>query len=90
MVGKKYRVTNGLKLYRWFDLLIVAPTKRDAQSQLMEHGLTLTSFRRFPLELVRGEVEMQEQDDKANVITVKRPAQEVIELCGRGIIPEGE
>lgn len=88
MAGQ-YKVTKGLRLYRWFDKLIVASTKRDAQSMLTETGLTLTNFRRFPLTEVKGEVEMQERPE-GEPINVMRPAQEVIELCGRGIIPEGE
>lgn len=84
-----YHVTNGLKLYRWFDTLVVAVSKRDVQSQLTEQGLTLTNFKRFPVTLVRGNVKMQERPD-GEPVTVERTPREIIETCGRGVIPEGE
>jgi len=88
----QYHVTNGLKLYQWHDTLIVATTKRDVQSHLIEdQGLTLAEFRRFPVTLIdKGTVDMREDDSKGNFATVKRTPREVIDTCGRGIIPEGE
>lgn len=75
-----------MKLYQWYDTLIVAKDEIDVRKLMKEvHGIDGRSMRRYPIKQVRRKVELvstSDHDDRA----MYKP-KEVVSQHGRGVIP---
>lgn len=76
--------TESLKLFRWYDELIVARDLDDAKALLKER-YTSSEIRSEPLRAVLKSVELIVGGDDDNV-SMFTPA-EAVQACGRGIVP---
>lgn len=76
---------NMLKLFRWYDTLIVAEDESSARSLLREH-YTSSEINREPIKIQKGTVDLT--TDNGETFQDYLP-DEVVALCGRGIIPDG-
>lgn len=76
-----------MKLFQWFDTLIVAEDEKDVRVLLKEQkGLDGRSLRRYPIKQVRRSVELCNTSDHDEVNSYTPT--EVIKVNGRGVIPD--
>lgn len=76
-----------MKLYQWFDTLIVAEDEADARNLLKEQrGLHGRSLRSYPIRQVRRSVELcsTSNHDERSMYTPS----EAVRACGRGVVPD--
>lgn len=73
-----------LRLFRWYDRLIVAEGSDDARTLLREH-YTPSEIRRAAVERITHSVELTTDDGET---FQKYTPAEAAKACGRGLVPE--
>jgi hypothetical protein len=79
-----YRKQAKMKLFRWYDTLIVAKDEQDAKSQLRGE-YTAAEIKRQPICRQRRSVDLSSDDGET--FEPWKPS-EVVRYLGRGIVPE--
>lgn len=74
-----------MKVFQWYDVLIVAQSKADARSLLLGIASASEIRRGGSVSEVQGKISLT--NDHGETFHSYTPA-DVVEMCGRGIIPE--